>query len=496
MESPQNSLAFPSPELQNAVTDLWTVIHMAAESLNALNEQNMSLKNQLADVSSRTGEESETVQRLMEEATELGETIFLKDEEIVSLNEKLDMMQVLQKNADDLEQNLKNALEEVHHKNNQLVTSSEEILQLNNEISDLKNQIHQMSIDGDSSAELISKLSVEENRVKELNSELNKLRFDYDVLKSEAQVENGKLAKEHEELKHFVNSLNAKNLVLDSALMDERSDNASLKTELQRLTDENTELNNQLADLKNQSAMNENLPSKLSNVENELTETKNSLLISQKQLNDLRIKEIEFTNKIEYLEKSIESKEKAFLDDKNTVQQNMARISSMELLLQQKDKLIEEANITIQNLKNQSSVNDISKVENLEAQIREKDSRLIELKQFESEFHKLRQELADIKAHGEEREKQLKRSSEERIELESRVFSLSSESNKLKREQETTTFTLQTLEAQIKTLQQKLKDAENKAGNIKQVYTIDDAIKESLIYKIEEQLDKINRLIK
>ncbi len=526
MESPQNTLAFPSPELQNAVNDLWSMIHQAAESLNAQIEQNKNLKFKLDEVTSNSGEESEQVERLREEASNLYTEISLREddvsrlkqqiesfgslqdnfnelnhgyskaqEEIVVLNEQLDLMQVLQKNTDELELALKKSVDEILHKNNQLIEASEETLKLHNEISELKNQIHQISIDGDSNSLLQSQLLTEEHRVKELNSELNKLRFDYDVLKSEAQIENGKITKDHEELKFFVTSLNAKNLVLDSALADERSNNESLKSEISKLIDMNSELTNLLEDSKGKLALNENLPIQLSDVEQELTETKNNLLISNKQLNDLRRKEIEFNNKIEYLEKEIESKEKAFLGDKSANQQVLSRFSSLESLLQQKDMLIEEANVTIQNLKSQVQNNNLSEVENLEAEIKEKDSKLIELKQFEGAFHKLRQEIADLKAHGDDREKQLKLSSEERIELESRVFNLRTESNKLKRDQEATNFTMQSLESQIKLLQQRLKEAESKSINAKQAFTLDDAIKESLINKIEEQLRKINQLI-
>jgi chromosome segregation ATPase len=526
MESPQNSLDFPSPELQNAVKDLWLIIHQAAESLNLHIEQNKNLKMELDNVYSSTNEDGELVEKLRAEMSKLSSEIALKNEEISSLNEQietfnslqenftqlndsyqnaqeeisslseqLNLMQVIQKNTDELENALKKSVEEVLHKNNQLVATSEEILQLNNEISALKNQIQQVSIAGNNNAELQSQLTIEGNRVKELNSELNKLRFDYDVLKSEAQIENGKISRDHEELKHLLNAINAKNLVLESSLSDEISNNDTLNTELAKVVDENAVINNQLAEMKNLLAMSENLPVQLSNVEYELTEAKNSLLIADKQLNALRLKEIEFTNKIDYLEQAVESKEKAYLEEKNASQQILSRFASLEALLQQKDMLIEESNLTILNMKNQVLTDNSSKVENLEAEIQEKDSKLIELRQFEGEFHKLRQEIADLKAHGDEREKQLKLSSEERIELESRVFKLSSESNKLKRDQEATTFSLQLFETQIKTLQQKLKEAESKASNVKQAFTLDDAIKESLIYKIEEQLKKINQLI-
>ncbi|MCX7735926.1 MAG: hypothetical protein N2319_04375 [Candidatus Kapabacteria bacterium] len=432
----------PSQSIQTAVNNLWHFINMSAELIRYLREENDKLrkipkesKNYFFDFESENvqSEKESYYSFKVDELQKVINNLTEKNSELEKLVSELNQ-KIESDISEKLQEELKIAQNDIIEKNHIINSLNQEILELKNLLAEYKNN---------------------EYRFEEFSTRINEL--------SSVNIANEEeLEKAKEELNQIKSSYESEILRLNEEIESYKNTEDELRSEIEVKDARLNELKNTLSE-----------------VEKELFELKNKYeekLSEEKSLKE-NISELEIK-----------------LNEKDNLN---IKIEELQKEISQKDEIINDLNEKIKSLSEDlTKINDYEeKIKQIESDKKEIEAKLIEFKQYQAEFHRMQNEIVQLQSKISEKESQLKLLSNEKLNLENKLFSALKEKTTLIAQRDS-------LNAKISELQDLLISKDEiislQQENIKNIETVNiekEVQKQTLINSIESYLEKIEKRI-
>lgn len=557
METKQNTFDFPSPELQEAVGKLWDTVHQVRGTITFLLESNKELKQkldsksastpdadnriaELEELTAKLEQENDDYKYLAEESSRAIEDIkielsglqdikanyFILQDAYRKLKDRLNAREEhsfkseLNNHSIDIQKDLEFLKEEVANKNKEIAELTTKVIKFNNTITESKQQIAELS-----------KLKSENEKLKD---QLETLSSSREVLREEADNLSIEFEKERARLNAIIKKQQMSIEAADGDRVAWENDLKELSDRLEdsefmvhELRSSKTELENELADLKIQlselkqkedtqcSDSSEIIElrtaisqkdiaiSELNKELQSITAGKSSLEVNMGKLNeeiqDLRKALFERENEIGLLNsKLIEQKSKASDNSANELEvkdkmikefvaaekRNYEKMIELEQAIAEKDKLI--------NIKKQNESEFNAKINSISMHLSEKDNRIEELM---NKNKKLNKEISTMNELAQTGADASLRIAEIRQYCDIEINKTKEECKIHLIELKARTDSLKSLEAENNKLREKLKSIELKNMKSDEAITIDEILRENLIFRIEKSLLNLEKII-
>lgn len=557
METKQNTFDFPSPELQEAVSKLWDIVHQARGTINFLLESNKEMKRKLdsksassPDADSRIIELEELTSKLKHEIDDYRHLVNENNRVIEKMNFELSSLQDIKSNyfvlleayaklkkklndvndqslnfqldehANGLQKDLDVLREEVSDKNKEISELTAKIIKFNNVIIESKRKIAELSnlqSENENLKDQIETLISSRERLSEeadsiiLEYEKEKVRLNNIIKQQQHAIEtadNDRVAWENdleelsnklEDSENRIFELNNKKIELENELIDLKNELLALQQMENNLQEDSTQIIELRAAVNQKDAIINDISSELQivkaekmlleanmgKINEEIQELRKALFDRENEIRLLDAKLNEHgTNEIENLANDLEVKDKMIKEFVAAEKKNYEKMIELEYHIEEKNKLISNYQ--------QSELDLEARINALKLNLSEKENRIAELI---SKNRKLNNEISSMNELAQTGADASVRIAEIRQYYDSEIIKAKNECKIHLKELKARTDSLKSMEAENNKLREKLKSIEMKNMKSDEAITLDEIIRENLIFRIEKSLLHLDKLI-